>query len=315
MTAIAVVAGKAAPGATTVATALALAAQEPVLLVDADPAGGDVVPGLLPGRASTDTGLLSWLVATRHMTAMDATAVLAEHALTLPEAGDVWVLPGLQAPAQAGLLVSGGWSRLATTVERCGPVLERTVIVDAGRLSDSIGWPVVDACDIVLLVVRPTARSVQAAAAATQLLRVRLGDLDRVRLVVNGAGPVRPRPGPRGPGGRARRPGGPAPGRPPCSGEPGRRGAGHRVRAAPHPATAGGRSPGRPDQYPGRLVDDRRAGTGRAGGVMSERTHPRGHDPSDVPDFDGGGASPLTSPSASRQPAGRRPRTADSRGR
>jgi MinD-like ATPase involved in chromosome partitioning or flagellar assembly len=192
VTAIAVVAGKAAPGATTVATALALAALEPVLLLDADPAGGDVVPGLLPGRASTDIGLLSWLVATRHLNAMDATAVLAEHALTLPEAGDVWVLPGLQGPAQAGLLVSGGWSRLATTVERCGPVLERTVIVDAGRLGDTAGWPVIDACDVVLLVVRPTARSVQAATAATQLLRQRLGDLDRVRLVVNGAGPYAP---------------------------------------------------------------------------------------------------------------------------
>ena len=192
MTAIAVVAGKAAPGATTVATAVALAAAEPVLLLDADPAGGDVVPGLLPGRASTDTGLLSWLVATRHMTAMDATAVLAEHALTLPEAGDVWVLPGLQGSAQAGTLVSGGWARLATTVERCGPVLERTVVVDAGRLGDSSGWPVIDACDIVLLVVRPTARSVQAAATASRLLRLRLGDLDRVRLVVNGAGPYAP---------------------------------------------------------------------------------------------------------------------------
>jgi MinD-like ATPase involved in chromosome partitioning or flagellar assembly len=189
VTAVAVVAGKAAPGATTVATALALVAHDPVLLVDADPAGGDVVPGLLPGRARTDTGLLSWLVATRHMTAMDATAVLSDHALSLPEAGDVWVLPGLQGPSQAGVLVSGGWSRLATTVERCGPVLERMVIVDAGRLGDGTGWPVVGACDIVLLVVRPTARSVQAAAVAIQLLRSRLGDLDRVRLVVNGGGP------------------------------------------------------------------------------------------------------------------------------
>ena len=192
MTAIAVVAGKAAPGATTVANALTLAFPQPVLLVDADPAGGDVVPGLLPGRASTDTGLLSWLVATRHLAAIDATALLPQHALSLPEAGDAWVLAGLQQPSQAGLLASGGWSRLATTVERCGPVLGRTVIVDIGRLSESSGWPVVDACDLVLLVVRPTARSVQGASAAVQLLRRRLGDLDRVRLVVCGAGPYTP---------------------------------------------------------------------------------------------------------------------------
>jgi MinD-like ATPase involved in chromosome partitioning or flagellar assembly len=192
VTAIAVVAGKAAPGATTVANALTLAFAEPVLLIDADPAGGDVVPGLLPGRASTDTGLLSWLVATRRLAAIDATAQLPQHALSLPEAGDAWVLAGLQGPSQAGVLASGGWSRLATTVERCGPVLGRAVIVDIGRLNETSGWPVVDACDLVLLVVRPTARSVQGALAAVQQIRRRLGDLDRTRLVVCGAGPYTP---------------------------------------------------------------------------------------------------------------------------
>lgn len=192
MIAVAVMAGKSAPGATTIAAALTLSWPGAVLLVDADPAGGDVMPGLLPGRATTDTGLLSWLVATRHLAAMDATAALAEHALSLPEAGDAWVLPGLQGPSQTGVLASGGWTRLATSVERCRPVLNRAAIVDIGRLSDLSGWPVIAACDVVLLVVRPTARSVQGAAGATQLLRRRLGDLDRVRLVVSGAGPYTP---------------------------------------------------------------------------------------------------------------------------
>ncbi len=192
MIAVAVMAGKAAPGATTVAAALTLSWPGAVLLVDADPAGGDVMPGLLPGRATTDTGLLSWLVATRHLAAMDATAVLAEHAVSLPEAGDAWVLPGLQGPGQAGVLASGGWARLTTSVERCRPVLNRAVIVDIGRLSDLSGWPVIAACDVVLLVVRPTARSVQGATGAVQLLRRRLGDLDRVRLVVSGAGAYPP---------------------------------------------------------------------------------------------------------------------------
>lgn len=192
MTAIAVVAGKASPGATTVAAALTLSFPRPVLLIDADPAGGDVVPGLLPGRASTETGLLSWLIATRHQAVMDATALLPEHALALPEAGDAWVLGGLQSAAQAGVLDNGGWARLATCVERGVSVLGRDVIVDVGRLGERTGWPVVTACDLVLLVVRPTARSVQAASGAIRLLRSRLGDLERVRLVVNGAGPYTP---------------------------------------------------------------------------------------------------------------------------
>jgi len=75
VTAVAVLAGKAAPGATTVAAALTLSWPGPVILVDADPAGGDVMAGLLPGRASTESGLLSWSVAGRHLPAMEATPV------------------------------------------------------------------------------------------------------------------------------------------------------------------------------------------------------------------------------------------------
>ena len=189
MTAVAVLAGKAAPGATTVAVALALSWPGPVILVDADPAGGDVMAGLLPGRASTESGLLSWSVAGRHLPAMEATAAMAHHALALPEAGDAWVMPGLQSAAQAGALTGGGWARLAQAVERAPSVLSRDVVVDAGRLGEGSCWPVIAACEVVLLVVRPTARSVQGARAAAELLRRRLGDLDAVRLVVNGAGP------------------------------------------------------------------------------------------------------------------------------
>ena len=188
MTAFAVLSGKASPGATTVASALALTWPRPVLLVDADPAGGDVVPGLLPGRVSTDSGLLSWSVATRHMPALEAASAIAAHCVALPEASDVWAMPGLQSASQAGLLTGGGWTRLATAVERCTSVLGRDVVVDVGRLGETSCWPVIAACDVVLLVVRPTARSIQGAIGAAELLRTRLGDLDAVRVVVNGSG-------------------------------------------------------------------------------------------------------------------------------
>ena len=163
-----------------------------MLLLDADPGGGDVAPGLLPGRADTQSGLLSWVVATRHLPALEATGALVEHVLALPEAGDAWVLPGLQSASQAGALAGGGWTRLATAVERCRSVLGRDVVVDVGRLGEASGWPVIAACDVVVLVVRPTARSVQGAKAAAEILRARLGDLDAVRLLVNGAGPYPP---------------------------------------------------------------------------------------------------------------------------
>jgi len=189
VTAVAVLAGKASPGATTVAAALTLTWPRPVLLVDADPAGGDVVPGLLPGRVSTESGLLSWSVATRHMPALDAAASIGEHSVALPEAGDAWVMPGLQSGVQAGALSGGGWTRLATAVGRCTSVLGRDVVVDVGRLGEASCWPVIAACDVVLLLVRPTARSIQGALAAVEMLRTRLGDLEAVQLVVNGHGP------------------------------------------------------------------------------------------------------------------------------
>ena len=62
VTVVAVTGGKAGPGATTAALALGLSWPGPVLLVDADAAGGDMVPGMLPGRVGTERGLLSWLV-------------------------------------------------------------------------------------------------------------------------------------------------------------------------------------------------------------------------------------------------------------
>ncbi len=192
MTVVAVLAGKASPGATTVAAALTLTWPRPVLLVDADPAGGDVVPGLLPGRVSTESGLLSWSVATRHLPALAAAGLIREHAVALAEAGDAWVLPGLQSSTQAGALTAGGWTRLARAVERCPSVIGRDVMVDVGRLGEASCWPVVAACDVVLLVVRPTARSVQGALSAMRLLRARLGDLAAVQLVVNGHGPYTP---------------------------------------------------------------------------------------------------------------------------
>jgi SAF domain len=72
MTVVAVTGGKAGPGATTAALALGLSWPGAVLLVDADGAGGDMVPGMLPGRVGTERGLLSWLVATRRYTVLQA---------------------------------------------------------------------------------------------------------------------------------------------------------------------------------------------------------------------------------------------------
>jgi MinD-like ATPase involved in chromosome partitioning or flagellar assembly len=193
MTVIAVTGGKAGPGATTAALALGLTWPGPVLLVDADPGGGDMVPGMLPGRVDTQRGLLSWLVATRRLTVLEAAQVLAEHVVCLPEAPQVWLMPGVQHAGQAQPLASGGWERLARVLEREPTTGGRDVIVDTGRLSSGACWPVLAVADQVLLAVRPTARSVQGARGAADQLREHLGDLAAVRLLICGDGEYSPR--------------------------------------------------------------------------------------------------------------------------
>lgn len=185
MTLTVVLGGKAAPGVTTVSLAMAWAADRPVVLIDADPRGGDVVPGMLPGRAVGSGGLLPWLVATRRSGALQAAARLQSFGIAVSEQVPLTVVPGIQSPSQAGTLTSS-WDRLATA---CEHVEGADVVVDLGRAHDETGWSMVGCADQVVLVVQPTARSVHGAGWVVAQLRARLGDLNRVRLVVNNAGP------------------------------------------------------------------------------------------------------------------------------
>src|SRR4051812_25089287 len=87
--------GKAAPGVTTSTWALALTWPRPLLVADCDPAGGDMVPGMLAGRVSVARGLLSWSTAARRDLSPTATAILlTEHAVQVPERPQVSLLPG-----------------------------------------------------------------------------------------------------------------------------------------------------------------------------------------------------------------------------
>jgi MinD-like ATPase involved in chromosome partitioning or flagellar assembly len=185
----AIVSGKAAPGATTSAWALAMSWPSPVLVVDADAAGGDMAPGMLVGRVQVDHGLLSWSAAARRVSALEAAVMLGQHVVALPEAPQVWMMPGFQNAAQAAALDSSGWERLSRALEREGSVAARDVLVDTGRLTESSCWPVIRAADRVLLTTRRTVRSIHAARNAAAVLQSRLGDLNAVSLLVVGSGP------------------------------------------------------------------------------------------------------------------------------
>jgi MinD-like ATPase involved in chromosome partitioning or flagellar assembly len=191
---ITIVAGKAAPGATTATWSLALGWPGRVLAVDADPSGGDMAAGLLLGRVPVDRGLLSWSTATRRASAMEAAAMLAGHVVGLPEAPHLWVMPGFQNAAQAGALDAGGWDGLARGLEPAQAAAGRDALVDCGRLGDRSCWPVIRTADRVLLVCRRSGRSIHAARNASSLLQSRLGDLGSAGLlVVDDAGPYDPR--------------------------------------------------------------------------------------------------------------------------
>lgn len=186
--------GKAAPGVTTSTWALALTWPRSVLVADCDPAGGDMAPGLLAGRVSTEHGLLSWSTSARRgIPAMTAATMFAQHVFQLPERPEAWFMPGFTNATQGFSFTEEVWERLALALERSWASIGRDAVVDAGRLVGERGnWPVLRAADHVLLAVRPSVRSVHAAQDTITKLRYELGDLEKVSALVVGAGPYSP---------------------------------------------------------------------------------------------------------------------------
>lgn len=200
---VALIGAKGAPGATTSAVALALGWPRPVLLVDADPAGGDMAAGWLGGRVGLDRGLLSFAAATRH-TDTPSVAELTAHVVGVPEAPGVLVLPGLVHAGQAGGLEPRVWTRLLSAGTAPWPAAEPAadqpkaaglrvdMLVDCGRVGPASPWPLLASAGVVLLATRPTLRGVHHARHAVAALSAGIGDLRRVRLLVCGPGPYEP---------------------------------------------------------------------------------------------------------------------------
>src|SRR4051794_18448898 len=142
--------------------------------------------GLLAGRVGLDRGLLSWSMAARRgVPATAAAALLIEHAVQVPERPQVWLLPGFATATQGASFTVETWERFALALAQSVAAVGRDVLVDAGRLVTDRGcWPVLRAADTVLLVVRPSVRSVHAAQDAAQRLRQQLGDLEQVATLV-----------------------------------------------------------------------------------------------------------------------------------
>ncbi|MGY0234032.1 hypothetical protein [Longispora urticae] len=164
---------KGAPGATTTAVGLAaLWPGEPAVLVEADPAGGDLAARF---GGSVEPGLTTLAAAGRS----GARVVLSEHTQLLPVGvSAVLAPPGDAAAAAVGALASSGRAVLAG----------HPAVVDLGRLAQGgPGMALAAASDRLLLVIRPTAEEqAQLAARLPWLIEATSG---RLSLVLTGGGP------------------------------------------------------------------------------------------------------------------------------
>jgi hypothetical protein len=159
VTAIALVSAKGSPGVTTSAVLLAAVWPTPAVMLEADPAGGDL-RGWYAGADGdpvlrADRGLVS-LLSSHHGSSADGEGLLAGHVQPLP--GGLPVVVGLDSPAQVEAL-RAQWSRLATAIS----THEGDVLVDLGRCrmpDEVLSAPLLRVCRRTLLVCRPTVASV-----------------------------------------------------------------------------------------------------------------------------------------------------------
>jgi hypothetical protein len=161
MTGLALLSAKASVGVTTSAVLLAALWPARSVLVEADPAGGDLRYWFDDehGRPlRPDRGVVSLLTARDPLDgAGNGSAVgLERHAQLLP--GGLPVLIGPDGPGQVEA-TSGLWDRLAATIAGH----DGHVVVDGGRLTDASSLahtvPLLRACDLTLLVCRATVSS------------------------------------------------------------------------------------------------------------------------------------------------------------
>jgi Flp pilus assembly CpaE family ATPase len=182
---------KHAPGATTTALGLASAWPNQMLLAECDPAGADIPSWLqLPAAG----GLVDALLELRRSTA-NLPNVLWQQALSLDAAGRLRLLSGVDDPVQAAA-VESMWPLLAQRLTALSndPQEPADVIMDCGRLTErGSPWPLLEAADIIGVVLRPTVAGVRLTSRWLPQLRDRLGDETRfgrrLRLVVIGDGP------------------------------------------------------------------------------------------------------------------------------
>jgi hypothetical protein len=187
---IALASAKGSPGVSTAALALTLSWPRDVLLIEADPAGGDLMAGYVHGEIAADRGLAHLAVSARRETLNDGlSAQVIDFSLASERTSRLFV-PGIGDPAQAPV-VDGAWPvmiRYFAGLSSPASPQPRDTIVDCGRLA--VAYPpmaVLYEADLVLIVVRRSLRSASATlpylASLRQAIASHGGDPDRVALL------------------------------------------------------------------------------------------------------------------------------------
>ncbi|UUU37552.1 hypothetical protein [Streptomyces sp. NBC_00162] len=191
MAVIALAGGLGAPGVTTAAMALLmtwpLAEGQRVVLAEADPDGGAVLPGALQGTLDNSHGMRNLAVAGRQGQLGEA---FWRQLVDVTDEGtrDRLVLPGLYDPAHASAM-EPVWKPLANMFAGI-EAHQHDVLVDLGRRG-AFGPSAVLAqrADVVLMVARTTLRSLQSAQVRLNALREFLGGGAELGLLLVDEGP------------------------------------------------------------------------------------------------------------------------------
>lgn len=157
MTVVALLSAKHAPGTTTSAVALALAAGDGALVVEADPQGGDVAAR---ARLPLEPGLLTMAAAARH-----PSSPLPLHAQPLPSGARAVIAP--TDPEQASPAIAALAQRLIPALRSGGDSF-----VDCGRWSPVTAVTALLAnCDIAVMVTEPSVAGIEHVRARLDAIR------------------------------------------------------------------------------------------------------------------------------------------------
>jgi hypothetical protein len=162
MTVYAAMSVKGAPGASTTVLALACVWPRPVLVIDADPAGGDLATLLGSADGSASWGLLDAALQARR--SETGAGVLWSRAAPLTADGQVRLLGG-GSESSSVVVVSEHWLEIVRELRMLAtdtgdPV---DVLIDAGRLQQAAPWWMLASADVLLPMLNPTVAHVAAA--------------------------------------------------------------------------------------------------------------------------------------------------------